>query len=101
MTYPSGSWTSCARRATGRFTDDRFDTAERATGSRDILERQVARPAKPQSAPPIHKGDHAPPGTEGTGEAICAECHGSGRRNGNCCPNCGGTGKVIEGIGGA
>lgn len=46
-------------------------------------------------------GDQAPAGTPGTGENICSVCNGSGQINANPCDNCGGTGKVIEGIGGA
>jgi hypothetical protein len=46
-------------------------------------------------------GDEAPPGTPGTGEDICPECNGSGRREGRRCQNCAGTGKIIRGIGGA
>ncbi|EPR17862.1 FAD-dependent pyridine nucleotide-disulfide oxidoreductase [Sphingobium indicum IP26] len=45
-------------------------------------------------------GDQAPAGTEGTGENLCPTCGGGGRLNGEPCPNCEGTGKVIEGIGG-
>jgi hypothetical protein len=46
-------------------------------------------------------GDEAPPGTPGTGEDICPQCKGSGKRDGRQCENCAGTGKVIRGIGGA
>jgi hypothetical protein len=46
-------------------------------------------------------GDEAPPGTPGTGENICRECSGSGELEGKACPVCGGSGKVVEGIGGA
>ncbi len=46
-------------------------------------------------------GDEAAPGTRGTGEAICRDCRGTGRRDGHQCPTCGGTGRVVEGIGGA
>jgi hypothetical protein len=46
-------------------------------------------------------GDEAPPGTPGTGEDICPECNGSGRKDGKRCQNCAGTGKIIRGIGGA
>ncbi len=46
-------------------------------------------------------GDEAAPGTPGTGENLCRNCNGSGRIEGEPCPECGGTGKVIEGIGGA
>lgn len=50
---------------------------------------------------PMNPGDEAAPGTPGTGEALCPRCSGSGRQDGEECPVCGGTGKVIEGIGGA
>ncbi|MBW8910806.1 MAG: hypothetical protein JF564_02685 [Sphingomonas sp.] len=46
-------------------------------------------------------GDVAPPDTPGTGENTCPKCSGSGQIDGDACSNCGGTGKVIEGIGGA
>jgi len=46
-------------------------------------------------------GDEARPGTPGTGEDICPDCNGSGRRDGRRCENCAGTGKIIRGIGGA
>ncbi len=46
-------------------------------------------------------GDEAAAGVPGTGENICRECRGSGEVGGESCPQCGGTGKVIEGIGGA
>jgi hypothetical protein len=51
----------------------------------------------PQGAP----GDQADPGTPGTGEALCPVCGGSGKVEGETCQNCRGTGKIIEGIGGA
>jgi DnaJ-class molecular chaperone len=46
-------------------------------------------------------GDQADPGIEGTGEALCPVCGGSGRIDGADCEKCGGTGKIVEGIGGA
>ena len=46
-------------------------------------------------------GDEVPQGTPGTGENICPVCNGSGRTEAGECKSCGGTGKVIEGIGGA
>lgn len=50
---------------------------------------------------PLSPGDDAAPDTPGTGEDICDVCNGSGKmKNGSTCPNCGGTGKVTEGIGG-
>jgi DnaJ-class molecular chaperone len=47
-----------------------------------------------------YPGDDAPPGTPGTGEAICPDCQGSGRVQGMPCRNCGGTGKITKGIAG-
>lgn len=52
-------------------------------------------------AEPLNPGDDAAPGTPGTGEDICPRCGGKGTIEGGQCQNCGGTGKVIEGIGGA
>jgi len=46
-------------------------------------------------------GDDAAPGTPGTGENLCPRCNGSGEIDGETCPNRAGSGKVIEGIGGA
>jgi DnaJ-class molecular chaperone len=48
----------------------------------------------------MNPGDEAPAGTVGTGEDICPDCHGTGRRDERRCPTCNGTGVVIEGIGG-
>jgi DnaJ-class molecular chaperone len=48
-----------------------------------------------------HPGDQAPAGVPGTGEALCPVCGGSGRIDGAQCENCNGSGKIIEGIGGA
>ena len=45
-------------------------------------------------------GDQAKAGTPGTGENICPDCNGSGRREGRSCPACEGRGIIIEGIGG-
>ena len=49
---------------------------------------------------PMAPGDEAPAGTPGTGEKVCPDCGGSGRRAGGTCPTCGGSGKVTAGIGG-
>jgi hypothetical protein len=51
----------------------------------------------------MNPGDQAPPGTDGAGENLCPKCGGSGIRDddGMRCEHCGGTGKVIEGVGGA
>ena len=48
----------------------------------------------------LNPGDQAKPGTPGTGENVCPDCHGSGKLGAKPCPTCGGTGKVIEGISG-
>jgi len=61
------------------------------------MERKQPKPHKQTMSP----GDQAAPGTPGTGENICRECGGSGRLNGRPCPNCDGSGYVIEGVGGA
>lgn len=55
---------------------------------------------KPDDTRPEQPGDEAPPGTPGTGQDMCRKCQGTGRVNGKECPDCGGTGFVIEGIGG-
>lgn len=64
----------------------------------------MATPPSPNPAPPAparQPGDEAPPGTPGNGEAVCRRCGGSGRDGGQTCPDCQGTGKVTQGIGGA
>ncbi|MEC5160545.1 DnaJ-class molecular chaperone [Janthinobacterium sp. CG_23.3] len=49
----------------------------------------------------VNPGDEAAPGTPGSGEDTCRHCRGRGvMENGSQCPMCGGTGLVIEGIGG-
>jgi DnaJ-class molecular chaperone len=58
----------------------------------------MARPLAPEDARP---GDEAPQGTAGTGENLCRHCNGTGEHDGAPCEMCGGTGKVIQGIGGA
>ncbi|HEY0354191.1 MAG TPA: hypothetical protein VGC68_11230 [Enterovirga sp.] len=50
--------------------------------------------------PKLEPGDEAKPGTPGAGENICPECQGTGLVSNLPCQNCGGTGIVIEGIGG-
>ena len=46
-------------------------------------------------------GDEAPAGTPGTGENVCRMCGGTGRVDGHTCPDCEGSGKGIERLGGA
>jgi DnaJ-class molecular chaperone len=45
--------------------------------------------------------DAVPPGEAGSGENICRRCAGTGRIDGEDCPDCGGSGKVVTPIGGA
>jgi hypothetical protein len=49
---------------------------------------------------PMSPGDEALAGTPGTGEKVCPDCGGSGRRANGPCPTCGGTGKITAGVGG-
>ena len=46
-------------------------------------------------------GDEASPGAPQTAENICRACHGTGRVEGRPCPECGGSGKVVETVGDA
>lgn len=51
--------------------------------------------------PDLNPGDDATPGTPGAGEDICDACAGRGTlADGKPCPQYGGTGRVMEGIGG-
>lgn len=49
----------------------------------------------------LNPGDEAPPDAPGAGDDLCPKCKGSGRIRGSKCENCGGTGRITEGIGGA
>ena len=50
----------------------------------------------------LNPGDEAAPGTPGTGEDICPDCNGKGEEPaGKACGNCGGTGRITRGVGGA
>ena len=44
----------------------------------------------------VNPGEEAPPGTPGAREHICPACGGSGRRGGQRCKDCGGTGRSVE-----
>ena len=54
-----------------------------------------------QTSGNVNPGDDAAPGTPGTGEVPCPACHGEGQINQQPCVQCGGTGKVVRGVGGA
>jgi hypothetical protein len=62
------------------------------------MKTQTSEPPKTSDMNP---GDQAPKGTPGTGENLCPECSGKGRIDGKPCASCGGTGIVVEGVGGA
>ena len=60
-----------------------------------------SRPQMQASNPKmLNPGDEAAPGTPGAGEDVCPECQGKGRIDGSSCPNCGGSGTIIRGVGG-
>jgi hypothetical protein len=60
------------------------------------------RTPEPKPRPDIDPGDEAAPGAPGTGEDICRACKGTGKlEGGKRCDACGGTGIIVEGIGGA
>ena len=58
---------------------------------------------QPKDAKPVatSPGDEVAPGTPGSGEDICPNCHSSGQVNGQDCENCSGTGLITKAIGGA
>lgn len=72
------------------------DDEKRRQRQAEQKQKSVGQPASKMSP-----GDQAPPGTPGTGENICPVCGGEGTVEGKECVNCGGTGVVIEGVGGA
>jgi hypothetical protein len=51
--------------------------------------------------PDMKPGDVVPPGTPSSGEDVCPDCGGSGRRGDAECETCLGTGRVNEPVGGA
>lgn len=63
----------------------------------------MPRPDQTPDQTPRHlrPGDTAPPGTVGTGEALCPKCGGSGKIADQPCDQCEGSGIIIQGIGGA
>lgn len=58
-------------------------------------------PEHATAGPTLHQGDEAAPGTPGTGEDVCQLCEGRGSLpSGEACPDCDGSGRIIQGIGG-
>ncbi len=54
-----------------------------------------------ETAGEMAPGDEAKPGTPGTGEMTCLDCHGSGSRGEQQCATCAGSGMIVKAIGGA
>jgi DnaJ-class molecular chaperone len=54
-----------------------------------------------EGRPDLNPGDEAPPGEPSAGENLCPICSGLGDIDGHRCDNCGGSGKIEAGIGGA
>jgi DnaJ-class molecular chaperone len=48
-----------------------------------------------------HNTDAVPPGTPYSAENVCRHCAGSGKIDGEPCPECDGSGKVTTPVGGA
>lgn len=58
--------------------------------------------ASQQASGNMNPGDEVAPGTADSGEAVCPECHGTGKNGGDqACESCGGTGKITQLIGDA
>ena len=60
-----------------------------------------AQDAKIPTQAALNPGDEAPPGTKGTGDDVCPDCHGKGRIDGAPCATCGGSGTITRAVGGA
>ncbi|MCG5074113.1 hypothetical protein [Paraburkholderia tagetis] len=61
---------------------------------------QPVKPSEGHQSEPLNPGDEGPPDAPGVGEDWCGACHGTGMVEGQRCSVCGGTGKVLQGIGG-
>jgi DnaJ-class molecular chaperone len=60
-----------------------------------------SQPAAAHASDQRNPGDEASPGAPQTAENICRACHGTGRVGDKPCPDCGGSGKIIETVGDA
>ena len=67
-----------------------------------VISNRSGRPsAASVPSPDRNPGDDARAGTVGTGEDVCPRCAGKGKLNGSQeCPDCDGTGIIVQGIGG-
>jgi hypothetical protein len=73
--------------------------AQRSVGSRTSMEAErPGDPIRPDES--LAEEDQAQSEEVGTGEDLCPRCNGRGEVDGEECSGCGGTGKVITGIGG-
>jgi len=48
----------------------------------------------------LKPGDEATPGTPGTGDDVCPDCHGTGKLDGKPCATCAGSGTITRAMGG-
>jgi RecJ-like exonuclease len=48
----------------------------------------------------LEPGDEAPPEEPSAAENVCPVCEGSGKVDGDECSNCGGSGRIVEALGG-
>jgi DnaJ-class molecular chaperone len=70
----------------------------------EVIQMNPSPPSIPETnaADQRNPGDEVPPGTPQTGEDICPECNGSGKKaDQGVCPNCGGTGLIVVNVGDA
>jgi hypothetical protein len=68
---------------------------------REKLGAKPPRSGQAQAIPGRANTDEVPAGTPGSGENVCRRCSGRGIVDGQACPECGGSGKVVTPIGGA
>jgi RecJ-like exonuclease len=63
---------------------------------------QLREPAMPTAPTPLSQADDTPRDAAQTGENTCRTCAGrGGLDDGRPCPECGGTGRVVETVGDA
>ena len=79
---------------------DAVDLASQSVAGEEDPGASLDMPDSSPAAAPLNPADQAPAGTLGTGENICRDCGGLGQLSGARCQTCGGTGRVIEGLGG-
>jgi hypothetical protein len=87
--------------AVGHFIDHVSKESRMSKRDAQGNTQKTAQQSDSTVKPPLNPGDQASPGTPGTGESLCPDCSGTGKLKGKECATCGGTGRVIQGIGGA